>query len=106
MVNIPATPEEEREAKDKELAKMDTFKTYQVVPIEEVTKKTLDSTWVVTRKPDGTVKARYCLREYKKDHIRDDVYAVATTSSTSRIIDYLAVECGYSCFTADATNVF
>ena len=92
VVNIPATAEEEREAKDKELAK--------------IRKKTLDSTWVVIRKPDGAVKARYCLREYKKDHIRDDVYVVATTLATSRIIDYLAVECGYSCFTADATNAF
>ena len=77
-----------------------------MVPNSEVPGKTLDSTWVVTRKPDGTVKARYCLREYKKDSYRDDVYAVATTSATSRVIDYLTVECGYSCFTADATNAF
>ena len=53
-------------------------------------------------KPEG------CLREHKKENFQsgDDIYAVATTSATSRIIDRLGVQHGYVFFTGDATNAF
>ena len=104
---IPITEEEKLEAMKVELGKMDKFQTYEVVPDEQAKGKTiLDSTSVIVRKPTGVVKARYCLREYKWMSVRDDVYAVATTLATAKVIDYLAVQGGYVCFTGDATNAF
>ena len=103
----PITEAEKLEAMQVEFGKMDKFKTYEVVPEEQARGKTvLDSTWVIVRKPTGVVKARYCLREYKRSTFRDDVYAVATTSATAKIVDYMAVQHGYVCFTGDATNAF
>ena len=103
------TEEEELQAKGVELDTMDEFRTYEPVPESEAEGKAiLDSTWVVVRKPEGRVRARYCLREYKKENFRsgDDIYAVATTSATSRVIDHLGVQHGYVFFTGDATNAF
>eukprot|EP00434_Breviolum_minutum_P036168 symbB.v1.2.032038.t1/scaffold3793.1/size50245/2 len=101
------TAEEELAGKKKELDKMDSMETYEPVPTSETAgKKILDSTWVVTRKEDGTVKCRYCLREFKKSSWRDDVYAASTTSATARVIDVLGTTSGYAYFTADATNAF
>ena len=101
------SPEEELAGKKLELDKMDSMETYEPVPTSATAgKKILDSTWVVTRKEDGSVKCRYCLREFKKSSWRDDVYAVSTTSATSRIIDMLGITSGYAYFTADATNAF
>ena len=62
--------------------------------------------WVEARKPDGSVRERYCLREFKSSSYRDDVYAVSTTSATGRIIDLIGVKKQYVFFTADATNAF
>ena len=101
------SPEEELAGKKLELDKMDSMDTYEPVPASTTAgKKILDSTWAVTRKEDGSVKCRYCLREFKKSSWRDDVYAVSTTSATSRIIDTLGITSGYAYFTADATNAF
>ena len=73
-VNVPITPEEELEGKRKELQKMDDFKTHTPVPASEAKGgPILDSTWVKARKPDGTVRMRYCLREFKSSNYRDDV---------------------------------
>ena len=103
----PITEEEERAGKKVELDKMGSFKTYTPVPSKDAEGKTiLDSTWVVTRKPSGSVRCRYCLRDYKHLNYRDDVYAVATTSATSRMIDLVGVKAGYCFFTGDATNAF
>ena len=103
----PLSEEERLAGRTAELAKMDTFKTYTPVEKEEAMGKlVLDSTWVETRKPTGEAKCRYCLREFKSNSFRDDVYAVATTSATSKMIDYVGVMKGYKFFTADATNAF
>eukprot|EP00435_Cladocopium_sp_Y103_P016734 s3384_g4.t1 len=105
-VNVPITAEEEIEGKKKELQKMDDFKTYSVVPKTGVKGPILDSTWVKARKPDGSVRMRYCLREFKSSTYRDDVYAVSTTSATGRLIDFVGVRKKYCFFTGDATNAF
>ena len=105
-VSVPITEEEEREGKKKELQKMDDFKTYAPVPASEAKGPILDSTWVKARKPDGTVRMRYCLREFKSSNYRDDVYAVSTTSATGRMIDLIGVNKKQCFFTADATNAF
>ena len=88
---VPITDEERYEGMEKELAKMDQFKTYKPVPKDEVKGPILDSTWVEARKPDGPVRMRYCLREFKSSTYRDDVYAVSTTSATGRLIDLVGV---------------
>ena len=86
---------------------MDDFKTYTPVPASEAKGgHILDSTWVKARKPDGTVRMRYCLREFKSSNYRDDVYAVSTTSATGRVIDLIGVIKKQCFFTADATNAF
>ena len=106
---VPITDEERAEGKAKELAKMNKFKTFKVIPREEATKEKgliLDPTWVEARKPDGSVRMRYCLREFKSNSYRDDVYAVSTTSATGRMIDLIGVQKRQCFFTADATNAF
>ena len=102
----PITGEERQAGKRKELEKMAKFKTFKVVPKEEAKGMILDSTWVEARKPDGSVRERYCLREFKSSSYRDHVYAVSTTSTTGRIIDLVGVKRHYVFFTADATNAF
>ena len=66
----------------------------------------LDATWVRRRKPDGSVRCRYCCREFKRGDPWTDVFAVASSTSTSRIIDVIGVKMGYSFLTADAENAF
>ena len=102
----PITDEERAEGKARELEKMNRFATYKVVPKAEAKGLILDSTWVEARKPDGSVRMRYCLREFKSNRYRDDVYAVSTTSATGRIIDLVGEMKHYCFFTADATNAF
>ena len=74
--------------------------------MDEVKGPILDSTWVEARKPDGPVRMRYCLREFKSSTYRDDVYAVSTTSATGRLIDPGGSFKATRFFTADATNAF
>ena len=102
----PITEEERQAGKKKELEKMTKFGTFKVVAKEEAKGLILGSTWVEARKPDGSVRERYCLREFKSSSYRDDVYAVSTTSATGRIIDLIGVKKQYVFFTADATNAF
>ena len=95
------------EGKSKEIAKMDKYDTYDPRPIAEAAgKKILDSTWVIRKKPDGSVKCRFCLRDLKSKSDRDDVFAVASSQATSRIIDAIGVKKGYVFFTLDAENAF
>ncbi|OLQ03440.1 Retrovirus-related Pol polyprotein from transposon TNT 1-94 [Symbiodinium microadriaticum] len=90
-----------------ELAKMDKYDTYEPRPASEAKgKKILDSTWVITEKPNGTVKCRFCLRDLKSKSDRTDVFAVASSQATSRIIDSIGVKKGYVFFTLDAENAF
>ena len=105
--DMPITDEERAEGKAKELAKMSKFKTFKPVPKKEaVDGPILDSTWVEARKPDKSVRMRYCLRDFKSNSYRDDVYAVSTTSATGRVIDLIGAMKNYHFFTADATNAF
>ncbi|CAE7201682.1 RE1 [Symbiodinium sp. CCMP2592] len=99
--------QEVREGKNKELSKMDKYDTYEPRPASEAEgKKILDSTWVVTRRPTGEVKCRYCLRDLKRGKKRDDVFAVASSQATARVIDTVGVKKGYVFFTADAENAY
>ena len=89
--------EEVKAGKLKELGKMDKYDTYEPRPLAEAQgKKILDSTWVVTRRPTGEVKCRYCLRDLKRGKKRDDVFAVASSQATARLIDTIGVKKG--CF--------
>eukprot|EP00439_Symbiodinium_sp_Y106_P052723 s3817_g7.t1 len=99
--------QEVREGKRRELAKMDKYDTYEPRPREEAEgKKILDSTWVVTRRRNGEIKCRYCLRDLKRGKKRDDVFAVASSQATARVIDTIGVKKGYVYFTADAENAY
>ncbi|CAE7029215.1 GIP [Symbiodinium sp. CCMP2592] len=101
------TEQEVLDGKLKELSKMDKYDTYDPRPEEEAQgKKILDSTWVVTRRPTGEVKCRYCLRDLKRGKKRDDVFAVASSQATARVIDTVGVKKGYVFFTADAENAY
>ena len=64
-VDKPITEEERQAGKRKELEKMAKFKTFKVLPTEEAKGMILVPTWVEPRKPDGSVRERYCLREVK-----------------------------------------
>ena len=102
-----AYAEEVKAGKLKELGKMDKYDAYEPRPLTEAQgKKILDSTWVVTRRPTGEVKCRYCLRDLKRGKKRDDVFAVASSQATARLIDTIGVKKGYVFFTADAENAY
>ena len=93
---MPITDEERAEGKARELAKMSKFKTFKPVPkAQAVDGPILDSTWVEARKPDKSVRMRYCLRDFKSNSYRDDVYAVSTTSATGRMIDLIGAMMNY-----------
>ena len=83
------------------LAKMGRYDTYEPRPSAEAPgKKILGSAWVTRAKPDGTLKCRFCLRDLKsKSSERTDVFAVASSQATSRIIDAIGVKKGYVFFT-------
>ena len=105
--NLGEYEQEVLAGKQKELAKMDKYDTYEPRPQEEaIGKKILDSTWVVTRRPTGEIKCRYCLRDLKRGKKRDDVFAVASSQATARVIDTIGVKKGYVFFTADAENAY
>ena len=101
----PLTEEEEREGKMAEYDKMDFYSTYTPVKFEKGM-KLLDAVWVNKRKPDGSVRCRYCVREFKRGDPRTDVFAVASSTSTSRLIDIVGVKKGHAFLTADAENAF
>ena len=59
--NKPLTAEEIKEGDEEEFNKMDKRETYIPVAYEKGV-KVLDATWVRRRKPDGSVRRRYCCR--------------------------------------------
>eukprot|EP00435_Cladocopium_sp_Y103_P027470 s353_g6.t1 len=101
----PLTPAELEAGKREEFLKMELYKTYEVVEFKPGMKM-LDAVWVNKRKPDGTVRCRYCVREFKRGDPRTDVFAVASSTSTSRVVDVVGVKNGYSYLTGDAENAF
>ena len=103
--NKPMTIEEIAEGDEAEFDKMDKYETYD--PVERQSgMRVLDATWVRRRKPDGSIRCRYCVREFKRGDPRTDVFAVASSTSTSRVIDVIGVKMGYGFMTADAENAF
>ena len=101
----PLSRQEMDEGDAEEFRKMDKYQTYD--PVEQKDgMKILDAVWVRTRKPDGSVRCRYCVREFKRGDPRTDVFAVASSTSTSRVIDIVGIKMGYSFLTADAENAF
>ena len=84
---------------------MDRYDAYEPVPYE-TGMKVLDATWVEVRKPAGAVRCRCCVREFKRGDPRTDVFAVASSTSTSRLVDVIGMKMGYSFMTADAENAF
>eukprot|EP00435_Cladocopium_sp_Y103_P020520 s28_g5.t1 len=103
--NKPISEEELHQGMMEEFRKMDFYDTYEVVPYEPGM-KLLDATWVNKRKPDGSVRCRYCVREFKRGDPRTDVFAVASSTSTSRLVDLIGLKMGYAFMTADAENAF
>ena len=85
--NKPLSAEEIKEGDEEEFNKMDKYETY--IPVAYEKGMVLDATWVRRRKPDGSVRCRYCCREFKRGDPRTDVFAVASSTSTSRIIDVM-----------------
>ena len=70
----------------------------------------LSSKWELKGKIDNgklTCRARFVTREFKSwDPHRDDILAAATSVSTSRLIDFKAVRCGYMVWTLDVSSAF
>ena len=89
----PLSKEEMDEGDAEEFRKMDKYQTYDPVGQKDGM-KILDAVWVRTRKPDGSVRCRYCVREFKRG------------TSTSRVIDIVGIKMGYCFLTADAENAF
>ena len=82
-----------------EFRKMDKYQTYDPVEQKDGV-KILDAVWVRTRKPDGSVR----LRERVQAGCTD-VFAVASSTSTSRVIDIVGIKMGYCFLTADTTGM-
>ena len=101
----PLTAEERAQGREVEYGKMDKYDTYEPVSYQPGM-KVLDATWVEVRKPDGAVRCRYCVREFKQGDPRTDVFAVASSTSTSRVVDVIGIKMGYAFMTADAENAF
>ena len=101
----PLTVEERAQGREVEYGKMDKYDTYEPVSYQPGM-KVLDATWVEVRKPDGAVRCRYCVREFKRGDPRTDVFAVASSTSTSRVVDVIGIKMGYAFMTADAENAF
>ena len=101
----PLTAEECAQGREVEYGKMDKYDTYEPVSYQPGV-KVLDATWVEVRKPDGAVRCRYCVREFKRGDPRTDVFAVASSTSTSRVVDVIGIKMGYAFMTADAENAF
>ena len=73
----PLTEEERAQGREVEYGKMDKYDAYEPVSYQPGM-KVLDATWVEVRKPDGAVRCRYCVREFKRGDPRTDVFAVAS----------------------------
>ena len=99
--------EEIRAAKAKELGRMVEFGLYEAVPRSSAQGKHFISTkWVVVRKGDGSVRARYVCREFKAGKKRDDLFAPSTTTITMRVIDVVACKKRLCTLTGDISNAF
>ena len=85
---------------------MDQFNLYTVVPRDCVDwTKYVSGRWEEQERGDE-IRSRWVLRQFKRGDPRDDVFAVASTGATSKIIDYIGVSRGLVFFTADAKNAF
>jgi len=106
------TDEEVAKGKIKGLDLLDQFEVYKVVD-EEITrgKPFVDTKWEISWRA-GELKCRMVGREYKWSVDRDDVFAPASSSLTSRVVDYIAMkddldESDPMCtFVVDCTSAF
>ncbi len=78
-------------AKERELAKLEEFQVYEVVPEEQsYGKKRITTRWEMVHRSDA-VLASLVAREHKRSEYMDDVCAPNSGHSTSRIVDYVAL---------------
>jgi len=73
---------------------LDHYAVYQVYPAKELTgKKVVDTRWVITRNPNGSLKARLTGRDYKwREPGREDVHAAMSQPHNARLVDFLALK--------------
>jgi hypothetical protein len=80
------------EAKEKGLNVLDEFGVYEIKhPSAAIGKKKVDCRWEINLR-GAEVKARIVGREYRWLEERDDVFAPASSSLTSRCIDFLGMK--------------
>ena len=102
----PITAAEEAEAKALEMDRLKLI--YESVPAEQATgKQFLSTRWVVNRKADGKVRARFVAREFKSmDSDRNDLFAVTSSTITTRLVDVWAAKGQGWTLTGDVSNAF
>lgn len=66
----------------------------------------LTSVWVPTRDPQGVLKLRWCVREFKFASRRDDLFTPASTASTERVIDIVATKRRLKRVIVDCKNAY
>ena len=109
--NTTFTNEEIIQGKIDGLEMLDKYHVYDVEPVQNAEgQPQVDTRWEI-RWTGGRLKCRLVGREFKWSVMRDDVFAPASSSMTSRVIDFAAMKDDDSddelcCFEVDCTCVF
>ncbi len=69
-------------------------------------KRFISTKWVVVRKGDGSVRARYVCREFKSGKKGGGLFAPSTTTITTRVIDVMACKKRLGTMTGDTPMLY
>ncbi len=92
------------EANEEALQQLEDFGVYEIVPKEQTLGKySLPSEWTPGVVKPREVKIRSVAREMKWWEQRDDLFTPGSLGATARVIDFYALQHGYSSFIMDCT---
>ena len=68
--------------------------------------KHLSTRWVRRDDPDGSVRMRFCAREFKQGNCREDLYTPCSSATCDCLVDIIATKLQWSVFVIDAKNAY
>ena len=104
-----ASAAEARVAKRKAIETLVHYQVFEDVPEEEAEAlglKFIKARWEDQQRPGAERKMRYVAQEFAWQEARDGCFAAASTAQTSRLIDFIALQEGWSVFGADCVKAY
>ncbi|CAK0889662.1 unnamed protein product, partial [Prorocentrum cordatum] len=100
--------DEIEEAKKLEIKRLEDFGAFQVAPTEASKgKRVIATKWHLTWKAEEKItRARFVVREFAKFAKRFDVFAPASTATTSKVMNFIAMQLFLLTFCFDFSSAF